>query len=87
MGCWLALIIFLQVFSLLRALHARCRIFALDWAGTAEKGLRVVLGVGGGGPQVGSSVVLPLVEMGREASGWAILPRRMRLLFQGDVSS
>ena len=38
------------------------------WAGTAEKGLRVGLGVKGGS-QVCPRVVLPLVEVSREASG------------------
>ncbi len=46
---WLALFLLLRVFSLLRALEARCRICALVWAGTAEKGMWMVLGVWGGG--------------------------------------
>ena len=46
--CWLALFFLLRVVSLLRALEARCSICVLDWAGTAEKGRRVVLDVWGG---------------------------------------
>ena len=46
--CWLTLLLLLRMFSLLRAPEARCRSCAMAWAGTAEKGLRVVLGVGRG---------------------------------------
>jgi hypothetical protein len=65
---WLALFVLLRVFSRLRAMEARCKICALVWTGTAEKGLRVVLSVGGG-PQFGQGMVLPLVEVSREVSG------------------
>ena len=82
--CWLALFLLLRVFSFLRALEARCRIYALVWTGTAEKGLRVVLGVGGGA-QVGQMAGLPFAEVGGEASGWELLPRRVGLFFQGGV--
>jgi hypothetical protein len=68
--CWLAFFFLSRVFFRRRALEARCsRICALVWAGTAEKVLRVGLGVGEGGPQVGPRVVLPLVEVNLEASG------------------
>ena len=65
---------------------ARWRIYVLDWAGTIEKALMLVLGVEEG-PEVGLIVVLPNVEVGREVPGWARPPHRVGLLFPGDVSS
>ena len=83
--CWLALFFLLRAVFLLRALEARCNICVLDWAGTVEKGRRVVLGVGGA--QDGRGVKFPSPGVGREVFGRALLLRRVGWFVLGGVSS
>ena len=58
----------------------------MDWAGTAEKGLRVVPGVDGG-TSGWSKCGVPLCGDGSGSIRVGASARRVGLLFQGDVSA